>query len=189
MRKARLISLCLLLVLSVAIIGYGVYAASTVNMSANGTIAFISNDVKADIECYVGSDSGTASKTVTFTKNDESNSWAPTLSFDTNTVRSNPANNATFTKQLSFKIRNKTSKPVYAYFTNTSGEITNDTLNTSSSKNINVTLSGKTTIEVSGVQTLTITFTIPSTNNKFTRDETANFAYRLVLSSFDPALV
>ena len=67
MRKARLISLCLLLVLSVAIIGYGVYAASTVNMSANGTIAFISNDVKADIECYVGSDSGTASKTVTFT--------------------------------------------------------------------------------------------------------------------------
>ena len=194
MKKVRIISLSILLLLCVSVVAYGVYAASTVSFTTSGTIGFITNNVDADIVCYtkVEDNARVQSNSYSLTGSTESNSWSvPSLSFVTNTPGYDPAEDATFKVELQFDITNNGSRTIYAFFTNNLENIIysfsdGDTLLTSvSSKDVDVTFSNRTPIPSLSTSTLKVTFTIPQKNNAFTRNEVVTFNYKLNLDRFN----
>ncbi|MBO7526808.1 MAG: hypothetical protein J6T74_02805 [Clostridia bacterium] len=197
MRKIRLVSLLVLLVLSLSIVGYGVYAATSAQISSmSGSIQFKSNNVSATVTCYqrVGSGSwSSAQATKTLTGTTDSGTWAvSSLSFATNTVGSAPSGSATYSVSLKFNVANSATRSLYAYFTNSAGSTrysssSGATLTSSiSSSTVNVSFPNKTTVSAGSNTDLIVTFTIPNTNNTFTRNETISFNYVLHLNRFDP---
>lgn len=185
MKKVKILSAILLVGLSVSLIVLGVYAARNSRMQSAGRIGFISNNVKAEIECFIN---GVSIHTETFTseQNDVTKSWnIGELEFETNTENDIPNGNITIS--LSFAVTNNSQRNAYAYFVDSNRNIiTTDLLDGAINQDVvSVTLTGVTEIVSGATETLEIVFTL--NQNEFLRNDTIqSFAYSLTLNTFNP---
>ena len=207
MKKIKTISASLLLVMCVALIGIGIFAAKNASLTAGGTIAFKTNDVKAEITCHKGEINDAVDTTIKFpdpnnvdsTKRDlNSNTWnVGNLAFETNTAGEDPGDGEFFRVKLSFKVKNLSSRSAYAYFTTSTNSnviLATDTLSgTTYSDIVDVVFSSKTVLSPAGedgdTKALSITFTIPPEKNNITIADSITYDYDLVINRFDPTAI